>query len=202
MEPGSWHTHARKAVVWLQDRGIAVDPSPFGCGAYGCVYEVQNDADKVLKLTSDGREGAAAKHRMTLRDVHGAARVFAVIEIPGSPLVAILQEKLHPLSEQEYGALARLLPGAVRELAKDFPQHIFHGEAVDLLDEVERRLGKAARIHLTHLAGAWAAFERAGIPVDSFTVVDVLKDRFGRWKVVDFGEHGGLPDSDLPVHRG
>lgn len=186
---------ARRAIVALQDHGIAVDPSPIGEGIYGCAYPVQDDANIVVKITSDETEALASQVAASLdtEDVPALAKTSCVYGFRGLGLFAIVQERVFPLSDADRDFLGPLLPQTLGRIAKDWTTWLLHPETLGLLDNAEQALGPAGRWNLRRLLRTLATLHRVDLGDAVPTVADVLRDRQGGWRIVDLGPRGVIP---------
>lgn len=105
-----WVAHARMVAEVLRDNGVKLGKK-LGCGAMGCAFEWRGHPNRVVKITSDPSEAAAAQRvleaRKAGRALASVVKFYKVFLVPGTNLAVILQERLDPLSWREKTMIAR-----------------------------------------------------------------------------------------------
>lgn len=187
-----WGGLARRAIVALQDHGVAVDPSPIGCGVYGCAYGLQDDPSLVVKITSDEAEALASQLAAMSPGVPGLARIQCVYGFESLPLFAVMQERLYPLGDEAATFLGPHFPQGAARIVQE-PGWRFSSEVTDLIFEAQRALGRAAVRALGDLLVGVEWLHANHLGAATPTIADILEDDRGMWKMVDLGPRGVIP---------
>lgn len=194
-----WPRLERAAKSILAKHGYPLGDKHLGCGTYGCVYDLTNDPDKVVKLTTDWSEAAAAQVVLDHEDwteLPALARidcVYALTPMPdGEPLWAIVQQKLKPLDwraedflgSSAAGSLAAIL--LTRGWDRQDPEL---DEALENLDGWARAMLDSDQLqqYKRVISTIEALHNEVGVQWGDLHGGNVMQDAEGNWKIIDLG---------------
>ncbi len=175
----NWKAEESRAREALHAAGIVLG-AQLGVGAWGTAYVDARDPMRVIKITGDPTEAAAAETLVradTWDALPAIGRIFCVYRFANTPVFAIFQERLWPLTPADFAWIRRanLWEGLI---AHDEPAHA----------EIHRRAGIAGFTEKIHaLETTLMGLEALGVNYYDLHAGNLLRDVGGAWKIVDLG---------------
>lgn len=167
------------------------NPSALGCGHFGCVFELPEYPGKVLKITGDPSDAAAAQAVLNVGgDLPNVVRVYGVFVFPRAKhpgyLFGLVLERLSPVADRESMGIEDIIePMSWQKLS---PRELVERMRVGGDDELLPRPAKPERAaHMAEVLDGLDALRAIGVVLHDVRHDNVMVDADGKWKLSDLG---------------
>jgi hypothetical protein len=101
----AWNDQAGEVDAVLAAEGVRMGRK-LGCGSFGCAFTDRDHANRVIKVTGDPTEVAAAARVIEARNagarLPAVVKFYSVAAVRNTDLFIVVQERLLPLKRNEY----------------------------------------------------------------------------------------------------
>lgn len=186
----TWNDQAGTVDRVLASEGIRLGRK-LGCGSFGCAFTDRDHAGRVIKITGDPTEAAAAARVIEARTagvkLPAVVKFYSAAAVRNTALFIVVQERLLPLKHNEF-----------RMIAENADAIYAAGTADSVADRraLAARLARMYKVSPSAIRGVIDVFDqlsRVGVEYHDLHEGNLMRTKSGGLRVIDLGISRSMP---------